>query len=388
MTTTIDCGTSVARELAPSTQALLSAVAKGFTSTWKRPLCSAARARHLFAIDRLFDLPTGIDKHLLEFVEAGLGHVETSDSILPELSTRALGALRGRDAPVDVLMALTSAGTPGTWTATLEAHRLVFLGGEAVLAQGSVAVTSDGSDCRIEMAGSTTEYRRIVTERGASFWRPEACHRDAGAFDVPLSIYCGEHPLVAASLTGALGLARSPLRQIESDLARALEVLDAAGANIRDWVEWTLRAAVFVDSSAYSTSGTANDWTGLSFFSHPINTDLLALLLVHESAHQGFNLLQSHCPLVDPTCSDLLYSPLKKQPRPLDRFLLALHACKFMLAFMDSLKSTDRWSHYWETQRTEMVENVKDMGESVVKATGLTAAGKLFVRAMDLSCDA
>lgn len=362
---------------------LIQSVAQGFTTNWKSYISEALRSRTLYSIENLLNDPATFILCPASFIEAGISALNLPSPLQPELSLRSLTLVKHQSAAA-TLMTLTSLGIPGDWRVQIPKPMVLFLGGESLTVRDFISLSSNGIVCQVDTLNFKYIYRRYTAPGGIECWKLYNPILNEFFDGNPISIYCLEKPIYAPALLGSHSLSTSNSSKIASDLNQAIEILKFSKFEVYHWVEWLLRAAVFVESNEFSTSGTANYWIGLSFFSHPIDIELLALLLVHETAHQAFHLLQAHCPLVFPGCNELYYSSLKKQDRPLDRVLLALHACKLMLSFIDSLIEAGDSSTYWVQQRSEIRGNILEMLSSLTKPRGLTPCGEIFLHEMRL----
>jgi HEXXH motif-containing protein len=76
--------------------------------------------------------------------------------------------------------------------------------------------------------------------------------------------------------------------------------------------------------------------------------------LVHESAHHHFTMSEVSGAFVDPGHRDLHPSPLRRDPRPLSRILLAVHALLHMVTFYDDAIASGLLTAEWRDRRSHL----------------------------------
>ena len=102
--------------------------------------------------------------------------------------------------------------------------------------------------------------------------------------------------------------------------------------------------------------------------------------LVHESAHHYFTMLEAAGPAADPDHRDLYPSPLRREPRPLGRVLLAVHALWHMVAFYDEGMASGLLDSGWRDRRSRLARQLADGLSTLEHAwPHLTAAGRALV---------
>lgn len=127
------------------------------------------------------------------------------------------------------------------------------------------------------------------------------------------------------------GDVRSLETQVEAyraTLANALDILDKSAPAYRQWVQEVLRTIVpcASEGACRVISGSGETLPGVIHCSFPVGAPGLAEVLIHESAHQFFYLLDRCGALDDGRDSRLYWSPPIRRSRPLDRILMAYHA--------------------------------------------------------------
>ena len=117
-------------------------------------------------------------------------------------------------------------------------------------------------------------------------------------------------------------------------LTQALDLLEEHLPHYFDWVVRIIRRVVvlhFERNVLYS--GSYEHQYGTIHISDNKRVLSLAEMLIHEASHQYFELLNKLGPTVDPSHTELYYSPVKQCDRPLHKILLAYHAFANVMLF-------------------------------------------------------
>jgi hypothetical protein len=102
--------------------------------------------------------------------------------------------------------------------------------------------------------------------------------------------------------------------------------------------------------------------------------------LVHESAHHHCTMLEAAGPWVDPDHREMYTSPLRPDPRPLGRVLLAVHALWHMVAFYDDGMETGLLDPAWSDRRNRLAQQLAAGLETIERAEPhLTETGRALV---------
>jgi HEXXH motif-containing protein len=102
--------------------------------------------------------------------------------------------------------------------------------------------------------------------------------------------------------------------------------------------------------------------------------------LVHESAHHHFTMSEVAAVFVDPDHRGLYPSPLRRDPRPLGRVLLAVHALWHMVIFYDDAMAAGLVTAEWRDRRDYLDRQCIDGLATLQRALPhLTRAGRSLI---------
>jgi HEXXH motif-containing protein len=165
------------------------------------------------------------------------------------------------------------------------------------------------------------------------------------------------------------------------ELAHALEVFGLRLPQCAAWVTSVTKVIVPLrpDGAEWS-SGSQPEIPGLIHLAG-LHGPVAALeAVVHESAHHHVTMLQAAGPLVDPCHRDLYPSPLRSDPRPLDRVLLAVHALRHMVSFYDAGLESTALDSGWNERRCHLDRRLQS-GLAALRSASphLTASGRALV---------
>ncbi len=117
-------------------------------------------------------------------------------------------------------------------------------------------------------------------------------------------------------------------------LTQALDLLEEHLPHYFNWVVRIIRRLVVLHAGPNVLhSGSPEHQYGTIFISDNFRALSVAEMLIHESSHQYFELLNKLGPTVDPGHTKLYYSPAKRCDRPLHKILLAYHAFANVMLF-------------------------------------------------------
>ena len=121
----------------------------------------------------------------------------------------------------------------------------------------------------------------------------------------------------------------------------AFDVLAAGATEYLRWVELILRGIVVTPrvESFRVVSGSGSAMPGMIHASYPAGLMDIAEILVHESAHQYFYMLERVGPVDDGTDRSLYWSPPIRKERPLRRILIAYHALANVRLFYEAVRA-------------------------------------------------
>lgn len=112
-----------------------------------------------------------------------------------------------------------------------------------------------------------------------------------------------------------------------SVIADALSLLDDVAPHYAEWIRHALNFIILLPHiENRSCSGSWADASGMIYMTEPVSALEAAEILVHESSHQYFHMLERISDMCKPGPREMFYSPPVKRDRPLDRILVAYHA--------------------------------------------------------------
>ena len=117
-------------------------------------------------------------------------------------------------------------------------------------------------------------------------------------------------------------------------LTQALDLLEEHLPHYFDWVVRIIQQVAVVHFERNVLySGSREHEYGTIIISDNSRVLSLAEMLIHEASHQYFELLTKLGPAVDPSHTELYYSPVKQCDRPLHKILFAYHAFANVMLF-------------------------------------------------------
>lgn len=115
------------------------------------------------------------------------------------------------------------------------------------------------------------------------------------------------------------------------------EALDLLEKHLPHYFDWAVRiirrVAVLHAGPNVLYSGNHEHQYGTIHISDNFRVLSVAEMLIHEASHQYFELLNKLGPTVDPSHTELYYSPVKQCDRPLHKILFAYHAFANVMLF-------------------------------------------------------
>lgn len=296
------------------------------------------------------------------------------------------------DAAVRIGLCLLHAGRPACWTARLPATTLL-IGHLAV--EGVVAVDAQGehngsATVRLHRSGMLPiECRR---ESPQAPWRftsptvPDHAHalQHVGHLRHVLLLTRSALPLQQPG--GEVFQACNPVESLTPDMLLSLHAgFDALQRNAPQylpWVERVLKGLVVCPLQAQfrQVSGSWEDVPGYVHVSSPHPGIDVAEIMVHESAHQYFYMLQQVGPLDDASDTTLYWSPPIRRHRPLSRILMAYHALANVMLLYDGVRRQPQAdvedSFYVRANLPDLRAAVQALDEPLRDNPALTALGR------------
>ena len=140
----------------------------------------------------------------------------------------------------------------------------------------------------------------------------------------------------------------------------ALDLLARRLPACAGWAASMVRVIVPIraETAAAWSSGSQPEIPGLIQLTGLTGPALALEGLVHEAAHHHFTMLEASGPFVDPEHRGFYQSPLRSDPRPLRKVLLAVHALQHIVAFYDDGLACGLLSAEWEPRRVQLIQRL------------------------------
>jgi hypothetical protein len=239
---------------------------------------------------------------------------------------------------------LADAGQVGTWTATVPPTPIT-LGNTFVEDVTTLSVDiaddrghtvtlrrADGTGVELRRAGpddpwvgpGSGQLRSVGVGKPVYLMSRPTLPADAGSKEI-----FGES-LPVASIDGSM----------EATFQAGFDILREIAPHYLPWIERVLHGVVVCATQEpfHLVSGSWEDVPAFVHISCPHAAIDIADILVHESSHQYFYLLQKVGPLDDGSDDTLYYSPATRTKRPLSRLLMALHAFVNVLDLYEAVR--------------------------------------------------
>jgi hypothetical protein len=254
------------------------------------------------------------------------------------------GRLDIADVAARLALRISDGGQVGAWSAAMPPTP-VTVGDRFVedVTALSVDVAAD-RDHRVTLTradGATVELRRDAT--GDPWVGPDAGQLRSVGPGRP--VYLLARPMLPGDSGSREIFGESlPVSSIddsmEATFQAGFDVLGQITPHYLPWIERVLHGVVVCANQEpfHLVSGSWEDVPGFVHMSCPHAAIDIADILVHESAHQYFYLLEKVGPLDDGSDDSLYYSPATRTERPLSRLLMALHAFVNVLELYEAVK--------------------------------------------------
>lgn len=230
-------------------------------------------------------------------------------------------------------------GFGGDWQLELSKAAKFFWDDWNLPACDKLTVISSDANASIKLS-LNGDLTKIFFVRSLDGWK---CQTPARVVRLP-SFGSGKHRLVllprSATLDNeafhdleALALETFSPALIDA-LTQTLDLLEEHLPHYFDWVVRIMRRVVVLHAERNELhSGSPQNQYGTILISDNFRVLSLAEMLIHETSHQYFELLNKLGPTVDPCHTELYYSPVKQCDRPLHKILLAYHAFANVMLF-------------------------------------------------------
>ena len=225
------------------------------------------------------------------------------------------------------------------------------------------------------------EHDRSATERS-----------DAPVPKFAIDVHCRSigFPLPRAWAEPEEGCVLSPLAAMATrELSHALDAFVARLPACAAWASAVTKVVVPLQHERLErSSGSEPDIPGLIHVAGLHGPVSAVEGLVHESAHHHFTMAEAAGAFVDPTHRALYASPLRSEPRPLARVLLAVHALWHLVRFYEDAIASGlvglEWSDRQRQLEQQLVAGLVTLAEAAPHFTpsGLALLSQLTERAV------
>ncbi len=237
------------------------------------------------------------------------------------------------EAAIRVGICYARAGHYGSWSATLSTPGPLQIG--PCVAEGVTSVQVDsgaGFGVWIRMRLQAGDYVEWHSDGGDDIWHGPWCEA-LGDVGMHKPIWLLNRSALPVDLAGGdIFRECEPVEQVSDEAKQSiLAGIACLQRNAGIYITWIERVLNGLVVSARKeefrlVSGSWEDAPGLVHLSCPHAGIDIAEILVHESAHQYFYMLQRVGPVDDASDSELYWSPPIRKARPLSRILMAYHA--------------------------------------------------------------
>jgi hypothetical protein len=171
------------------------------------------------------------------------------------------------------------------------------------------------------------------------------------------------------------------LASFAGDVRAGLDFVAELGPEWLDWIETAVTVVVPCHAPAdMLRSGSSNTQPGLVRLTAGRPPSTTAEMLVHEASHQYLHAALRVAPVDDGSDPNLYFSPVKQQPRPIDKILTAYHAFANVELFYAKALENGWQPDDREADAVARVTEELDVLEAPLRETGaLTTAGRGLV---------
>lgn len=159
-------------------------------------------------------------------------------------------------------------------------------------------------------------------------------------------------------------------------IAGAVTLLDDVAPHYAAWIRHALNFIILLPHiENRSCSGSWADASGMIYMTEPVSALEAAEILVHESSHQYFHMLERTSDVCKPGPREMFYSPPVKRDRPLDRILIAYHAFANVLIMYMAAFEQGHGDQYTVNRFHAFCEDVATLEGYLDRSTGLSDLG-------------
>ncbi|WP_162916176.1 aKG-HExxH-type peptide beta-hydroxylase [Burkholderia sp. PAMC 26561] len=157
----------------------------------------------------------------------------------------------------------------------------------------------------------------------------------------------------------------------------ACALLAQAAPEYARWVTRVLNSIVLLPHLANrSCSGSWADASGTIYMTEPVCALEAAEILVHESSHQYFHMLEKVGSCLKPGCTEMYFSPPVQKERLLDRILIAYHAFANVLIMYLKAFRNGYGDQYTVNRFNAFVSDVAVLEGYLARSDGLSDIGR------------
>ncbi|CAN5627086.1 hypothetical protein BH10PSE14_BH10PSE14_22190 [soil metagenome] len=261
-------------------------------------------------------------------------------SYASELARR--GAVGGPGAGAQLVLALVGAGLTGEFVFDFPFNERLMLAQWRFKCLGKTTIMVDAWSVSIVSGDEVYNFERV----GRIWHLNNEPSRFVQASTVGRAIYVSGYNVDPEVLIFEdVALEAGNFQRGCADLDEAHRIVRLAGPEAFDWIQRLITTVSMVEShgGARLSSRSVSARSGNIEMAVPGDQLHIAELLVHEAAHQHFQLANLLDPLMLPVGADQLFlSALNGRQRPILRVLLAYHAVANIFLFLDSLAEASR----------------------------------------------
>lgn len=282
--------------------------------------------------DEIRSASDGLPDVLQSWLDNGIA-VRPSDPSFGQAQCALRGTVPAEviDGSCAIALYLASEGLPACWDVRLSRARRLRWGGFLLPPAERIRAESDGRAAAVETwnngARQCIEFHGEFHGRAAGWTSSLTPMARIRVGEGTLTVL----PREALDLELPEHVTAEALDHIEPGMMEPFrEAVSILEQYVPEYVAWVRRALTHIfllnPQQGRVESGSMENYPGFSHFSAYSSAAALAELLIHEAAHQYFNVLCLLGPFDDGTDETLYYSTAVKRPRPLDRIGVAYHA--------------------------------------------------------------
>ena len=276
-------------------------------------------------------------------------------------------------------------GLGGEWQFELSTPAKFFWDDWALPACDKLTVISSASNASLKLSldGKQTQVSFVRSLGGWKCQTPVARLPSFGSGRRRLVLL----PRSAAADSGVLhdvDDAASALETFSPDLIEILtQALDLLEKHLPHYLDWVVRiiqrVAVVHSERNVLYSGSHESQHGTIFISDNSRVLSVAEMLIHEASHKYFELLNKLGPTVDPSHTQLYYSPAKRCDRPLPKILLAYHAFANVMLFYRGVAECGLADSSSAKFQNVLNDELRQLQQPLLKNDAILPVGRVLV---------